>query len=49
MTDVKGSENIENIMLPLTLFCMTGLTVGQGISVEGHTKLYRLGNWPDSH
>ncbi len=30
MTDVKGSrEAVENVMLPVTSFSMTGLVVGQ--------------------
>ncbi len=37
MTDVKGSgEAVENVMLPVTLFSMTGLVVGQWWSGEAY-------------
>ncbi len=50
MTDVKGSvEAVENVMLPVTSFSMTrfgggSVMVWGGISMEGHTGLYRLEN-----
>ncbi len=50
VTDVKGhGEAVENVMLPVTLFSMTGFGGGSmmvwgGISMEGSTDLYRLDN-----
>ncbi len=50
VTDVKGSgEAVENVMLPVTSFSMTGfggwsVMVWGGMSMEGRTDLYRLDN-----